>query len=144
MPDEVLHAWTRTTPDTPVQVNQQRNVTMFGKVGPLWCVGSYSSSHDTATSSESDMTCVERALFQQLSTAPVPWSSTSSSSVRHSASNVDFLSSLRLLPADFCAFVRPFQSTSQLVCLFICSFLGKGRNVASERLLWINPTTNVV
>ena len=133
--DEVLNAWTRTTTGAPVQVNHRRTETIFGKVGPLWCVGSVSSLQDTTTSSESDMTDIEPTLFHQLSSAPVPWSSTSSSRVRHSASNLDFLSSLRLLPADFLSFVRPFQSTSQLVCLFICSFLGKGRNVASERLL---------
>ena len=144
VPDELLNAWTRTAAGASAPVNRQRSETIFGKVGPLWCVGSFSSLHDTTTSSESDMTAIERALFQQLSTAPVPWSSTSSSSVRHTASHLEFLSSVRIIPADFCAFVRPFQSTSQWICLFICSFLGKGRNVASERLIWINPKTNVV
>lgn len=54
------------------------------------------------------------------------------------------LYSVRVLPASFWALLWPSEITHIIVCILICSFLGRGRNEPSERLAWIHIMSNSI
>ena len=112
---------------------------IWGKVGPMWCAGNGGSNIDTCTSHISDMFDHEKRVFNALSTATRSLSDLGlgSSGGRHGTQASSSMQSVQIYPADFCAFIRPSNIHTDMICLLICSFLGRGANLPAERLLWI-------